>query len=158
MSACSPAASLGLPECFSRPNRSCRDTNTEVVTSAFLGKEISMQLPSNLKPTLWGAAWGAGLLALAGFTVGGWTTAGTAERTAEHRASTAVIAALAPICVSQFQLAGDTMTKQEELNKVSLYDRGSFVEKAGWATMPGSANAGPGVGKACAELIAKLKL
>jgi hypothetical protein len=117
-----------------------------------------MELPTSLKPTLWGAALGAGLLALIGFTVGGWTTAGTAERTAEYRATSAVVAALAPICVSQFQTAGDTMTKQEELKKISVYDRQSFVEKAGWATMPGSANAGPGVAKACADLISKLKL
>jgi hypothetical protein len=117
-----------------------------------------MQLPANLKPTLWGAALGAGLLALIGFTFGGWTTAGTAERTAEYRATSAVVAALAPICVSQFQLTGDSMTKQEELKKVSVYDRQSFVEKAGWATMPGSANADPGVAKACADLISKLKL
>jgi hypothetical protein len=117
-----------------------------------------MQLPSSLKPTLWGAAWGAGLLALVGFTFGGWMTAGTAERTAEQRATTAVVAVLAPICVSQFRLAGDTMTKQEELKKINVYDRQSFVEKAGWATMPGSPNADPGVAKACADLISNLKL
>jgi hypothetical protein len=107
---------------------------------------------------LWGAAWGAGLLALAGFTLGGWTTAGTADRTAEYRAASAVVAVLAPICVSQFQLGGDTMAKQDELKKVSLYERESFIEKAGWATMPGSASANPGVAKACADLISKLKL
>ena len=117
-----------------------------------------MQFPSTLKPTLWGAACGAGLLAFVGFTFGGWMTAGTAERTAENRATTAVVAALAPICVSQFRLAGDTMTKQDELKKISVYDRQSFVEKAGWATMPGSPNADPGVAKACADLISNLKL
>lgn len=116
-----------------------------------------MNIPSSLKPTLWGAAWGAGLLALAGFTLGGWTTAGTAERTAEQRASNAVVAALAPICLSQFRLAADAMSKQEELKKSSLYDRESFVEKAGWATMPGSDNASPGVAKACVDLISKVK-
>jgi hypothetical protein len=117
-----------------------------------------MQLPSSLKPTLWGAAWGAGLLSLVGFTFGGWMTAGTAERTAEQRATTAVVTALAPICVSQFRLAGDATTRQEELKKISIYDRQSFVEKAGWATMPGSPNADPGVAKACADLISNLKL
>lgn len=116
-----------------------------------------MELPSSLKPTLWGTALGAGLLALIGFTFGGWMTAGTAERTADYRATSAVVAALAPICVSQFQLAGDTATKQEELKKISVYDRESFIEKAGWATMPGSENAGKGVAKACADLISKLK-
>jgi alpha/beta superfamily hydrolase len=117
-----------------------------------------MNIPSSLKPTLWGAAWGAGLLALVGFTFGGWTTAGTAERTAQDRATTAVVAALAPICLSQFQLTTDAVTKQVELSKISMYDRQSFVEKAGWATMPGSANADAGVAKACADLISKAKL
>jgi hypothetical protein len=98
----------------------------------FTKKETAMQIPSSFKPTLWGAAWGAGLLALVGFTFGGWMTAGTAERTAEHRASSAVVAALAPICVSQFQLGGDMIVKQEELKKISLYERESVVEKAGW--------------------------
>ncbi len=116
-----------------------------------------MQLPSNLKPTLWGAALGAGLLALVGFTFGGWMTAGTAERTAEQRASNAVVAALAPICLTQFQVAGDTTTKQEELKKISTYERESLIEKAGWATMPGSTNANPGVARACADLISKAK-
>ena len=114
--------------------------------------------PSHLGPMMWGAAGGAVLLAIVGFTWGGWMTAGTAERTADQRVSAAVVAALAPICVSQFQLAGDSMTKQGELNKLTVYDRGTFVEKAGWATMPGSAAAEPTVAKACADLISKLKL
>jgi hypothetical protein len=116
------------------------------------------KVPSSLKPALLGAAGGAFLLAIVGFTWGGWSTASTAERTAEQRASSAVIAVLAPICVSQFQLASDAMVKQEELNKISRYDRDSFVEKAGWATMPGSTAADPKVAEACAELITKLKL
>ena len=37
------------------------------------------------------------------------------------------------------------------------YDQTSFVEKAGWATMPGSTSPGSGVAKACAGLIANLK-
>ena len=114
--------------------------------------------PSSLKPVLLGAAGGALVLALLGFTWGGWMTAGTAERTAEQRASTAVVAALAPICVSQFQLTGDATAKQQELSKISLYERESFIQKAGWATMPGSSAAQPNVAKACADLISKLKL
>lgn len=119
-----------------------------------------MNIPSltSLKPTLWGVVLGGALTALVGFNFAGWTTAGTAERIAQNRASDAVITALAPICVSQFQLAADAMMKQEELKKLSVYDRGSFVEKAGWATMPGAANANPGVGRACADLISNAKL
>lgn len=116
------------------------------------------RIPSSLKPALWGAAGGAVLLAVLGFTWGGWMTAGTAERTAEQRASNAVVAALAPICVSQFQVTADAASKQEELKKIGVYDRNSFIEKAGWATMPGSTAPDPKVAQACADLIFKLKL
>jgi hypothetical protein len=124
------------------------------------GKAIVMNIPtapSSLKPALWGAAGGALVLAVVGFTWGGWMTAGTAERTAEQRASTAVVTALAPICVSQFQLAADAAAQQGEMNKINVYERDSFVEKAGWATMPGSKAPDPNVAKACAELISKIK-
>lgn len=116
------------------------------------------KIPVSLKPALWGAVGGAVLLAIVGFSWGGWMTAGTAERTADQRASSAVVAALAPICVSQFQLTADAMAKQEEMKKIGVYDRNSFVEKAGWATMPGSAAPDSKVAQACADLIFKLKL
>lgn len=116
------------------------------------------KVPASLTPTLWGAAGGAVLLAIVGFGWGGWMTAGTAERTADQRVSSAVVAALAPICVSQFQLTADAMVKQEEMKKIGVYDRNSFVEKAGWATMPGSTTPDSKVAKACADLIFKLKL
>ncbi len=116
------------------------------------------KVSSSLMPALWGVAGGAVLMAIVGFTWGGWMTAGTAERTAEQRASSAVIAALAPICVNQFQLSADATAKQEELKKIGVYDRNSFVEKAGWATMPGSNAPDSKVAKACADLIFNLKL
>ncbi len=114
--------------------------------------------PASLTPALWGAAGGAILLAILGFTWGGWVTGGAAEAKAEQRASSAVVAALAPICVVQFKTAGDATAKQEELKKISSWDQKSFVEKAGWATMPGSTASNPDVARACADLISKLAL
>lgn len=115
------------------------------------------KIASSLKPALLGAAGGAIALAVIGFTWGGWMTGGTAERTAEQRASSAVVAALAPICVVQFQLASDAPMKLEELKKVSAWDQKAFVEKAGWATMPGSKTSDPEVARACAGLLNNLK-
>src|SRR5437899_12005234 len=105
-----------------------------------------------------GAVAGAILVAIIGFSWGGWVTGGTAEAKAEQRASSAVVAALAPICVVQFKSAGDATAKQEELKKISSWDQRSFVEKAGWATMPGSTESNPEVARACADLISKLTL
>ena len=37
------------------------------------------------------------------------------------------------------------------------WDRGTFVEKGGWAIMPGSGTADSAVAKACAETLGSLK-
>jgi len=115
-----------------------------------------MNIPRSLKPALWGAIAGAAALALVGFTWGGWTTGGGAERSADNRATSAVVAALAPICLVQFQHASDATVKLGEIKKISSYNRADFVEKAGWATMPGSTSASAGVARSCAGLIASL--
>jgi hypothetical protein len=116
-----------------------------------------MNIHPSLKPALWGAAGGAAALAIIGFSWGGWVTGGSAERSAANRASSAVVMALAPICLNQFQRAPDSGMQLAELKKIGSYDQTSFVEKAGWATMPGSTSPGSGVAKACAGLIANLK-
>jgi hypothetical protein len=116
-----------------------------------------MNIHSSLKPALWGAVGGAAALAILGFTWGGWVTGSSAQRSAESRGSSAVVAALAPICLAQFQQAADSVMQLAALKKVSSYDQTSYVEKAGWATMPGGATPSAGVAKACAGLIANLK-
>ena len=62
------------------------------------------KLPVETKPFLWGAAAGAVALAIAGFS---WERLGDRrhgrERLAGVRADAAIVAALAPICVTQFQ-------------------------------------------------------
>ena len=44
-----------------------------------------------------------------------------------------------------------------ELKKVSSYQQGPFIEKGGWATLPGSDNANSAVARACAEMLSNLK-
>ena len=44
-----------------------------------------------------------------------------------------------------------------ELKKVSSYQQGSFIEKGGWATLPGSDTANSSVARACAEMLSSLK-
>jgi hypothetical protein len=116
-----------------------------------------MNIHPSLKPALWGAAGGAAALAIIGFAWGGWVTGGSAQRNAESQASSAVVAALAPICLDQFQQTSNSALQLAELKKISSYAQSSFVEKAGWATMPGSTSPSSGVAKACAGLIANLK-
>jgi alpha/beta superfamily hydrolase len=112
-----------------------------------------MQVPSELKPLCWGAVIGGAALWIIGFTYGGWTTASTAESQAKQRADRAVVAALAPICADKFRQQANAPANLVELNKVSTWQQGSFVEKGGWATMPGSTVADAAVATACAELL-----
>jgi hypothetical protein len=108
------------------------------------------------KPMLMGAAGGAVALAIVGFGFGGWVTGGTAEEMANDRANSAVIAALAPICVAQFQQQSDSDSRLSELNDIRSYQRAAFIEEGGWATMPGSDAGSKDVARACAEMITDL--
>jgi hypothetical protein len=91
------------------------------------------------------------------FGWGGWTLGSTAKEIAGKSASSAVIAALAPICVDKFQRATGAEASLAELKKVSSWEQATFVEKGGWATLPGSDTANSSVARACAELLGSLK-
>ena len=105
----------------------------------------------SLKPGIWGAVIGAAAISGVGFSSLGWTLGSTAERMAKERAQTAVVDVLAPICVEKFQHQTDAATKLIEFKKVSSWDRRSFIEKGGWATMAGTDAPNSAVVSACAE-------
>ena len=56
---------------------------------------------------MWGAAAGAVAMTIVGFSQLGWFTAGSADRMAQDRADTAVVAALVPFCVTKAQADPD---------------------------------------------------
>jgi alpha/beta superfamily hydrolase len=113
-----------------------------------------MKFPTNTKPLLWGAAIGAVACMIVGFSWGGWVTGGTARKDAAVAARDAVVMALAPICAEKFRAQGDAAAQIAALSKTSTWERGSVVEKSGFALMPGSKTADSDVARACAELLA----
>ena len=115
-----------------------------------------MKIHPGVKPAVWGAVAGAIALAVVGFSQLGWTLGSTAEKMATQRAETAVVAALAPICVERFQQQTDAAAKLVAFNKVSSWDRRSLIEKGGWATMPGSSTPNSAVASACADKLGSL--
>lgn len=117
-----------------------------------------MEIHPYVKPAIWGAIAGAIGIAIVGFSWGGWVTASTAEMTAKQRASAAMVSALAPICLEKFRQQANLPQSLAELKAISSWQQGAFVEKQGWATMPGSSAPDTSVAKACAELIGSLKL
>ncbi|WKB55847.1 hypothetical protein [Eleftheria terrae] len=115
-----------------------------------------MHIPEATKPALWGGVIGAMAMALLGFTLGGWTTARSAESLASVRADNAVVAALAPVCADRFRHTSEVAVNTAALKKTDAWSQGVFVEKGGWATMPGNTSAErvSAVARACAVLLA----
>jgi len=109
------------------------------------------------KRLLQGAFIGILATVIVGFGWSGWTLGSTAKELAEKSASSAAIAALAPICVDNFRRAAGAETNLVELKKVSSWQQTSFVEKGGWATLPGSDVANSSVAHACAVMLGDLK-
>jgi len=117
-----------------------------------------MQVPSELKPGLWGAAGGAIVLAVLGFTGGGWMTTGTANKLADQRADSAVVEVLTPICVESFQQDGNAIVNLAALKKISsTWEQGNYLEKGGWATRPGALSPDYVLARACAEKLVQAK-
>ena len=120
--------------------------------------EISKETKATVRAGLWGAAAGAIALAIVGFSWGGWVTGGAAETLAKSRAATAVVAALTPICVEKFRQAADASANLAEMKKAAyVWEQSKFVEKGGWATMPGSTAPNSAVARACAESLGSEK-
>ncbi len=112
-----------------------------------------MKIPAEVKPAAWGAIGGAVALTIIGFTWGGWVTGGSSTQAAEQSAQTAVVAVLAPICVTQFHDQMDAEGKLAELSALRSYQQSDYVEKGGWATMPGSQTSVKGVAESCARML-----
>ena len=115
-----------------------------------------MNIPVETKPALWGIAGGAVAAAIIGFTWGGWVTGSTAEASAVQRSNAAVVVALAPLCVEKFQRGADVPGTLAALKKADSWSQGDYIEKGGWAALPGSNSPQQlsAVAKACAELLA----
>jgi hypothetical protein len=93
------------------------------------------------------------LTMIIGFAWGGWVTGGTAQTLAQKMADDAVVKRLAPICVVQFKQAPGKEEKLRELVKIDSWQRSEYVEKQGWATMPGEEKPDSNVASECVRLL-----
>ncbi len=93
------------------------------------------------------------LTMIIGFAWGGWVTGGTARSMAQTMAEDAVVKRLAPMCVVQFNRDPGKDQKLKELEKTDSWQRSEYVEKQGWATMPGEETPDSKVASECARLL-----
>jgi hypothetical protein len=120
-----------------------------------------MELPSmlqgdSLTRLIQGALFGAVATMIVGFNWGGWTLGSTADKRVNEAAQLGIVRVLAPICVDKFQRSADAGSNLEALRKTDSWKRDEMIEKAGWATFPGS-EPDRKVAEACATLLSQVK-
>ena len=127
-----------------------------MTTKPSLGQRWEAFRPSK-SLTFWScAACVAGTMVI-GFTWGGWTTDGTAQAMAKEAAAEARQELAAAVCVDRFTIGSDASAQPATLKGLgNSWDRGTFVEKGGWAVMPGpkAAEAASKVARLCADQLA----
>jgi hypothetical protein len=99
------------------------------------------------KPGLYGAIAGAAVLAINGFSWGGWVTGNKAL----EMAGDAVVDALVPICIEQSNRDPQFAELVRRLKNAQSYSRQGMVIETGWATMPGKIEPNHRVASACGE-------
>jgi alpha/beta superfamily hydrolase len=109
-----------------------------------------------IKLGFWSAVGGAVVLAIIGFSWGGWVTGGTAQAMAEKMTADAMTDRLAPICVAKFKQDPEKDQKLAALKKTSSWQRKAYVEKQGWATMSGEQEPDSAVAAECANRIMQM--
>ena len=117
-----------------------------------------MKIPVWLKPAAWGAVAGAIVLAIVGFSQLGWVTPGTAQKMAQAKSDTSVIAALVPFCVDKAKADPDAALMTKLKAEQSSYSRSDVVTKAGWATLNGDKFPNSDLARACSERLFDMKV
>jgi len=120
-----------------------------------------MNIPSWIKPGIWGAVLGAvawwGVLSW-GF---GWMSAGGAKQLADDQTQTAVVAAATPYCVARFEQQPNAVASWQALKKNEAdYNQSDYVKKGGWVALPTEkpdSDMTDAVADACAKQLLALK-
>jgi len=109
--------------------------------------------------TLWGWSMAGAALAaiIAGFTVGGWMTGGTAQKMAEDAAREARAQLASTVCVERFTASDSARTNLVELKETASYKQDDFIADGGWATPAGFDRPIPGAADLCADRLAAME-
>jgi len=111
-----------------------------------------------IRPFLWGGAVGAIVLFIVIFSAGWVVTSGSAQLKAKQMVASAVMDRLAPITVAQFMQDPNKEERLADLKKLDYWKRGEYIQKQGWAKMPGEKEAENGLADECARRLVELNL
>ena len=127
------------------------------------GKRGISQRWDELQPSKTMLAWAcAGSMAatlVVGFTWGGWVTGGTAQDMAGKAGDEARGQLASVVCAESFMASPDAAVQLAALKDLSgSYQQRPFVEKGGWAIMPGEDSPERGGADLCAKVLANLEI
>ena len=94
----------------------------------------------DIKPFAWGMLVGAIVLLIVTFSAGWVVTSGSAKAEANEMVTDAVMNRLAPIALAQFMQDPNKVERLKEMRNLKSWgenSRSDYVQKQGWATMPG---------------------
>lgn len=114
-----------------------------------------------MKPFVWGIVVGSVALLIVIFSAGWVVTSSFAENNAQEISASAVFDRLVPIAVAQFLKEPNRKEHLDELNKLEFYgspNRSDYVQKQGWATMPGEKEPDIRIADECARQIMALEI
>ena len=113
---------------------------------------MNLDTTNKIKFGIWGIVFGAAVVMIVGFAWGGWETADAAEQIAAQ----AVLDSQAEICVAQFKSQSNYSTSLADFEKLDDWKKSDFIQKGGWAKMPGQEKAASNVCQSCANRISRL--
>ena len=111
----------------------------------------------DIKPFAWGIAVGMVVLLIVIFSAGWVVTSSSAKAMAHEISTNAVMDRLAPISVTQFMQDPNRKERLKEMKELDYWKRGEYVQKQGWATMPGEKKADSEVADEVAILLMEFK-
>jgi hypothetical protein len=120
-----------------------------------------MQVPpmlrgDSLTRLVQGTLAGAIATVVVGFNWGGWALGSTVDKQISSAEQASIVRVLAPICADRFQRSADASASLDALKKAESWKRDEIIQKAGWATFPGS-EPDRKVAEACATLLSQVK-
>ena len=117
---------------------------------------------NNLKEFFWyyAAAFAAGVIVtvVLGFAWGGWYTAGGADKLAKDRSATAVVSALAPVCLANAQRDEAMAEKIAVIQAESTFRRNAAIIDTGWVDSTLARDVQRELASSCLDLLEEAKL
>lgn len=125
------------------------------------GTELLSQRLQNYRPTktvwFWSMGGASAITMIVGFTIGGWTTGGSASLMSNLAAREARSALAASICVQNFVTSAGATDNLVALKQASTWQRNSFIEDGGWSKLAGVEETITGAATLCADKLVAME-